>query len=376
MEIIIDGVDFWDSFEPQKYWSFPSSYDVNRKKKEAREMVMSEHFLGACKKDGVWELIIKDNNGNLHARSRVESTNGGYPDKIDWIPQIKEELAFLPNNSVVIGEIYLPNNEGSRNTTSVFNCLKEKCLQRQKDKEPLHYYIFDVLAFNGVSLLNKEFEKRISVLNSLKAPYSFIEFAEYKKGQELWDTYLSILAAGGEGIVIQKDTSTYLCGKKKARESLKMKKELQDTIDAFLDGGYKPATRLYTGKEIENWSFWENLKTKEKFNTCKFDDYVNGDSSVEPITKAYYYGWASSVSFSLIKDGKPKRIGWISGITDQLKEEIVTNPDKWINKVAELNAMQAEFIDGEYSLRHGRIVGWREDKRSEDCPYSQVSDQS
>lgn len=373
MEIIIDGIDFFDGFEAAKYWSFPASYSQERRKKEAREMVFSEVYWGSRKMDGSWEMIIKDNAGNLHARSRTESVNGGFQDKIEWISHIAKELDFLPNGSAVIGEIYFPNNEGSRKVTSVFNCLKDKCIERQKKNGWLHYYIFDIIAWNGKSLLNTKFKNRIDLLASLPRSSQFIDFAEYKCGKELWETYCQILAEGGEGIVIQREDSTYQQGKRPARMSLKLKKELSDTIDAFLDGDYKSATRLYTGKELETWRFWENPKTNTKYNTCKFDEYSTGKSSIEPITKAYYYGWASAVSFSVMKDGVPTRIAWISGITDELKDEIISNPEKWKGKVAALTAMMTECIDGNYSLRHGRIDTWRPDKRPEDCDFSQIT---
>lgn len=38
-----------------------------------------------------------------------------------------------------------------------------------------------------------------------------------------------------------------------------------------------------------------------------------------------------------------------------------------------LTAMEIECIDGEYSLRHGRIENWRDDKKPEDCDFSQVA---
>jgi hypothetical protein len=93
----------------------------------------------------------------------------------------------------------------------------------------------------------------------------------------------------------------------------------------------------------------------------------------EPVTKSYYNGWASAVSFSVYKDNKLVHIGWISGITDDLKKEIISNPEKWKNKVAELTAMEIEHIDGNFSLRHGRIVKWREDKNAIDCTFDQIN---
>lgn len=371
MEIIIDNFDFWN-MKPQKYYSFTSAFKGDKKAK-AKELTLSGKYLGSRKMDGAWNMIIRDIDGNFHMRSRTESVNGGYQDKAEWIPHICEELKEIPRGTVLVGEIYFPNNEGSRKITSVLNCLKDKCLDRQKKNGYLHFYTFDVIAWNGKSLIDMPFAQRITYLNleALKG-LNYVEIAEYLTGKDLWNLYGEVIAVGGEGIVITREDCKYLCGKRTAWMTLKMKKELEDTIDAFLDGDYKPATRLYTGKEITTWPYWENSKTGEKFNTCKIDDYTNG-VPVEPVTKAYYYGWASAVSFSVLDAGKPRHIAYISGITDELKNEIVSNPTKWVNKVAELTAMEIEHINNDYTLRHGKIEKWRDDKNPDDCSYDQLT---
>lgn len=376
MNIVINNVDFWDNFEAQKYYAVPKSTSYKIAKEKIKECILSEQYLAAAKKDGIWSMIIKDIKGDFHLRSRSKNVNNTFEDKAEWIPKIIDGLKSLPNGTVLLGEIYKENDEGSRKATAILNCLKEKSLARQ-EKTPLIFYCFDCLAFNGDILLNTAFENRIEYLSKYISPIAennrYIECAKFFQGQELLNECYRLLSEGYEGMVAQKKSSVYLCGKRKAWESIKIKQQLSDTIDAFLDGDYKPATRLYGGKEIENWCFWHNPKTNEKFNTCKFDEYATGKSSVEPITKAYYYGWASAVSFSVMKDGKPEHIAWISGITDELKDGIVNNPEKWKGKVAELQAMMIEHIDGKYSLRHGKIEKWREDKNPEDCDFSQIA---
>lgn len=359
-----------------KYWSYASSTPVSKRKAEAKVLVESGEYYGSVKRDGVWEMIIKDIEGNFYARSRTESVNGGFANKADFIPQIVEELNSIPNGTVLIGEIYFPNNEGSRKVTSVFNCLKDKCLERQKTKGFLHYYIFDILAYNGKSLINEPFEKRINhylnyELSNMLENSNYIEIAEYKKGEELWDLYGSTIASGGEGIVITKKSAVYSPGKRPSKVTLKLKKELTDTIDAFLDGAYKTPTKEYTGKFLKDWSFWYNEKTGERYDKPMYDDYING-APIVAVTKPWFYQWASAVSFSVMKDGKPVHIAYISGIEDSLKKEIITSPEKWIGKVAALNAMEVEKIDGQYSLRHGKIDTWRSDKKPEDCEWSQI----
>lgn len=378
MNIVIDNIDFWN-IEAQKYYSFPSSYDAARRKAEAKGLATSGQYIGSVKHDGAWEMLIKDMDGNFHARSRTAGVNGGFVDKAEWIPHICKELNSIPNGTALIGEIYFPNNEGSRKITSVLNCLKDKCLERQKTNGYLHFYVFDVIAYNGKSLINEKIDIRVNhylyyeLLDALKNN-NYVELAEYKEGQELWDLYGEVIANGGEGIVITDKKAPYRCGKRKARETLKMKKELSDTIDAFLDGNYKLPTMEYNGKEIENWPYWMNAKTHEKYNDCRYEEYLNGAPLVA-ITKPYYNNWASAVSFSVMKDGKPVHIAYISGITDELKQGIITDANKWIGKVASLTAMEIEKIDGQYSLRHGKIDTWRSDKKPEDCDWSQISNE-
>jgi ATP-dependent DNA ligase len=199
----------------------------------------------------------------------------------------------------------------------------------------------------------------------------YVKKADYLKGEELWNKYGEILASGGEGIVITKLGSVPEPGKRTARKTLKCKMEIEQTIDAFVDGSFRESTYNYNGDYIESWSYWINETTGEKFDTCKYKEYSNGEPYTA-ISKGYYYGWPSAISFSLMKDGKPKHIGYISGITEEIKEQFVKNPEEIIDKVAEISAMEIEHIGEDYSLRHAKIIQWRKDKTKEDCEWSQV----
>lgn len=373
MNIIISEIDFWDSFDAMKYWTHPKSYSIERKREEAKNMVMSGEYIGSRKVDGVWSMIIRDEAGDFHLRSRTPNVNKTYADKAEWIPSITEELSYLPNGTVLLGEIYKFGDEGSRKTTSILNCLKDKSLERQANT-PLHFYCFDCLAWAGDILVDTAIEKRIEYLKNIKFEGP-VEVAEYKRGEELWALYLDVIAAGQEGIVIQKNTAPYTCGKRSARLSLKLKKELTDTIDAFLDGDYKSPTRDYTGKNLESWEYYINLKSGERLPVGNhFAEYTDG-APIIPVTKPFYLGYAGALSFSVMKDGKPEHLCYISGVSDNLKREIVQNPDKWIGKVFEISAMEIEEAPTSkigYTLRHARVMGLREDKSPEECDFSQL----
>lgn len=376
----IDGVDM-SNLESERYWTFPKAYKGDARK-ETKLMVLSEQYIGSRKQDGAYMRFIKDEDGNMFFQSRSESVNGGYLNKIEWCPQFQDFFDELPNGTCLLGEAYFPNKQGSRYVTTIMGCLKEKALKRQeKDEDKLHYYIFDVWAYNGKSLLNTEIEKRISIIDNeikktlleLPTVEKFIERANYLKGEALWEELGSILSSGGEGVVITKLGSKPEPGKRTSRKTLKIKMEIAQTIDAFIDGHYKMAEPEYTGKAITTWNLWYNEKTGEKYSENKFKEFTSGEPII-PVNKNFFYGRAASISLSVYRDGKPYHVIWVSGITDEMREDIVNNPDKLIGKVFEINAMKLEKKGDTYTFRHGKIIQERPDKTPKECDWSQISE--
>ena len=234
-------------------------------------------------------------------------------------------------------------------------------------KNKLHYYIFDVLAWEGKSLYKEPIENRVEILKKIRKFYNypFVDFAVYYDGEELWDQLQTILAEGGEGVVITKKGTCYQPGKRPARQTFKVKKELQETIDVVIIGANKP-TRVYTGKEIENWKLWENIRTEEKIEGALYKDYSDG-LPIEPVTKTYWNGWAGSLNIGIKKDTKVVPIGSLSGLT----EEVLSNWKDYIGKVAEITGMQIMDTDNK-GIRHPKFIRWRPDLSVDDTDWYRV----
>ncbi len=369
MEIIINEYDFWN-MDAEKYWALPKSKDP---KVEIPNLVFSNDYIAARKIDGQWAMIIKDNEGVFHLRARNKNVNGEYADKAEWIPHITKELEIMPNGTVLLGEIYIPTHEGSKNVTKIAGCLKEKSLKRQEDEDwKLHFYCFDILAYRGKNIMNVPLEDRIEnyihyelvdVLNE-----NYTHGAQYYSGQELWDYIGEVLAAGGEGVVMQKRDSEYAPGKRTAWKTCKVKKEIGQDLDLFFTGNYKPSTREYTGKELQDWIYWENIRTGELMSGHYADDFRQG-ALVEPVTKGYYFGWAGSIELGAVNEnGEVISIGWISNLTEDVKKKVITG--EMTHQVVKVNAME---IDTEsHNLRHAKIVEYRNDKEWTDCNIQQL----
>lgn len=370
----IDNIDFHE-LAPQKYWSFPKSYKGNAKE-ETRNMIFSGDYIGSRKMDGAFYKFVKDMDGNMELLGRSKGVNGDYLNKIDWVPHLMPFFNSIPNGTCLIGELYFPNNEGSNKVTTIMGCLKDKAIARQESGKKLHYYIFDILAHDGKSFLNKTIEERTEELYSFKYQYipnketiiyPEVEFAKYYAGQKLWEELQTILANGGEGMVITKRGTCYQPGKRPARQTLKVKKELNETVDVFFTGRATPATVEYNGKEIETWQYWKNTKTGEKFlddNHNTYKRYYNGESII-PITKGHYYDWAGSLEVGVFKEEKIVPIGFLSGLSDEVK----ANVKKYSMKPFEMTAME---ITEDNAFRHGKFLNWRPDLDIKDCTWEKI----
>lgn len=362
MKGYVNGID-WVNAESMRYWSFPSSYTDEKKKTEVHNAIFGGDYLGALKVDGYYQRLVKDEDGNCFMIARSKGVNGAI-NKYDWVPQLHPFMESLPNGTVLLCECYLPGNEGSNKITSLLGCLKDKCIARQEKEQKLHFYIFDVCAFDGKDFTKTPASDRFFMLDFFKKTYGreYIEWAEYFSGPELWDKLQEYLGSGREGIVITRKDCPIYFKRTPAHMTIKIKKELQETIDVVILGANKP-TRLYGGKEIETWKYWENIYTGEKLYGELYKDYSDG-KNIEPITKAYYNGWAGSLIIGIRKDDKLVPIGSLSGI----EEEVLANWQDYKGKVAEVTAMQIMNTENQ-GLRHPKLLKWRPDLTPKDTDY-------
>ena len=189
MKGYVAGID-WINAEAMKYWSFTAATSAEKRHQEAHNMVFSGDYIGALKVDGYYERLIKDEDGNCFMVARSKNVKGEATEKLAWVPQIHDFMESLPNGTVLLSECYLPGNEGSQKITGLLGCLKDRCIERQEKGQKLHFYIFDVMAWDGDDFTKNPFEQRINLLSDIQYSYStseYIEWATYYEGEELWN---------------------------------------------------------------------------------------------------------------------------------------------------------------------------------------------
>lgn len=377
----INGVNFGE-LDAMKYYAPPSTWTDEKKRDNARAKIFSGDWYGAEKKDGYFAKLVKDEDGTVLLYSRSRGVNGKYADKHEWVPQLQPFFDALPNGTCLLGEIYFPSLPGSKNITTIMGCLKEKAIARQEKGEKLHFYIFDCLAYAGASWLDYPAKKRFAFVDGFDVTAEYVTHAHYVCGKELWELLQVILERGDEGVVITHKVGFYEPGKRPSKTTLKIKKELKQTIDCFFTGVGSAPTKDYTGKEIETWKYWQNQISGEKIEGEMFPDYSKG-APIIPITKGYFHGWSGSLEIAVLRHRAGSRckirgveyndtevfpIGWLSGLPDEMKAD----PKKYAFIPIEVTAMEWSIVSN--SLRHGKMLGWRKDLTLADCNYEKLSD--
>ena len=113
MKGFIGDID-WVNAEAQKYWSIPASYSDEKRKSEVVNAIYSGDYYGALKVDGYYQRLIKDEDGNCFMVARNKNVRGEAVNKIEWVPQIQDFMAQLPNGTVLFVITWMYHIYGTR----------------------------------------------------------------------------------------------------------------------------------------------------------------------------------------------------------------------------------------------------------------------
>ena len=365
--------------EPMLIWSLPK-----HKKDMLPEVCQSGKYFGQIKKDGYFYSLNKSLYSEFYLFSRNKSvTNGLLSEKINNVPFLKEGFNNIPKDTVIIGEIYKPNGT-SKDVTKYMGCLPDKAVQRQEQDGRLHFYIHDIIKFDGIDLKSTSAYIRYLILEKIfylygLDKYDYIELAETHTNN-LEDRISAALADGEEGMVLKHKESLYYPDKRPAWETIKVKQS--DSADVVVMDLMEP-TKEYTGTELDTWQYFaiEKMVSFKQDSVYIHEEFceVGKESRIRsplyrtiPVTKGYYYGWKTAIKIGAYNEkGELVEIGTVSsGLTDDLKSDFGKNPDKYIGKIAEINCMSLD--KDSKTIRHPYFVRFRDDKNKKDCTIKNI----
>jgi DNA ligase-1 len=193
--------------------------------------------------DGV-RVQIHLNKGKITTYSRnLEVTTAMFPELEEIAPSIDAESVILDAEAVGVnpktGDL-LPFQETTTRK-------RKHGIGDARSQVPLKFFIFDVLFYNGKSLLDRGLSERRKLLETIIQPHSFLAVTEHivtHDPTEIRRYHETQRKKGLEGIVVKKWSSAYEPGRKgftwvKLKEEEGSKGKLADTIDAVVMGYYR-----------------------------------------------------------------------------------------------------------------------------------------
>lgn len=329
-----------------------------------------EYFLEEKIDGGFYQFVKTDNSSYLFGRT-VSKTTGILTEKSGNVPHFVDAFNGLPAGTVIVGEVYVPSGT-SKDVTHIMGCLPAEAIKRQEKEGYIRYYCHDILAYDGVNLMGEGAETRYKILQAIWKlhsldSYEFLRLA-VKVEENLEEEIFRILKTGGEGAVLKRRNAPYTPGKRPAWDTVKVKQ--MDSTDLVITRTID-ATVEYTGKDIETWPYWmtdsQSSPSPVLVDTCKY-----GEAGWIAITKPFYLGWKTSIGIGAYdKEGNLVELGTVaSGLTDEMRQDMTNNPDKYIGSVCSLDCMSIDRK--EHTLRHPVFKCMRWDKNALECKLDEI----
>jgi len=323
----------------------PIIYPMNAKADDKRlvDWWESEEVIAEEKFDGSRYLMYLTPQGSRFFSRRKSDITGKPVEKTENLPHLNH---YSADKLVILdGEIIAGEGQTSNEVTSIMGSLPERAVGLQEQRGYVNYIVFDILYTNDKNIMSKPWYERRHFLQSFakEIPSKHMRPSDFRLADKQ-DYYEEIVEQGGEGVVLKNINGLYIPDKRPVGNWIKVKK--YSTYDVIITG-FEPPEKVYTGKYLDNWSFWE------------------GDT---PVTRYYYNGWIGAVKFGAFVDGEFKEIGRTSGMADSIREMLSKNPEAHVGRVIEVGAMGV--IPKTHALRHPRFLRIRSDKSPKDCIIS------
>ena len=171
-------------------------------------------------KDSVWRLEAKWDGVRAIATvadGRTTLTSRNDKDMTGTYPEIAELSSLLQGHTAVLdGEIVALDAKGRTDFATLQQRMK---LTRAAEirhvmiSNPVHYFVFDVLVLDGVSLLGKKFDDRRRILQALPLAGGFVEVPDVLTG-DLQTELDRTRSLGWEGVVAKAANSIYEPGRR------------------------------------------------------------------------------------------------------------------------------------------------------------------
>lgn len=279
------------------------------------EYLDSPDWVAEPKLDGGRYMLYLDTDGKVYLYSRRD-----FPriDKSANVPHFARAFPAL-EETVLDGEVMLPNQTKLGDTTGILNSLPAKAIARQQTEGFLRYNVFDILFFCGKDVRQEPLVARRQILEAAVSmmgnPY-IVAVPQHSDKDRL---FREILAAGGEGTVLKNLNSPY---------GVNWVKNKRVADFSVIISGYKPGQGKYADT-------------------------------------------LGAVAVSVYKDDNLVEVGFASGMTDAERNDIWAHREEYLGRVIDISAQE---VTKDGRMRHPRWLRFRDDVSPETLTFQKLLD--
>lgn len=335
---------------PMRYWSCTNPTKLEKE---------LHNYIPLLKKDGAWYRAVIEENGVILQSRTISKVDGLRVEKQDNVPNIVNELSSLPNNTVLLGEVCFADcSKTSKDVVGIMGCLPAKAIERQ-ETNPVYYYIFDLLAYDGESFVNKPFKDRLAKIQEIFANNSFNYLMPPEVGEV--EDISTWLEQGEEGAVLMHKDKPYVMDMKSAKAwySVKQKQAIGVDLDAVVIAVNAP-TKEYNGNSPQTWPYWLNEKTQEKLEGLHFG------KGYTAISKAFFHGHIGGYTLGAYYGDTLLEVCKVSNLSDEIAAQGESN----VGRVVRFTGMSVDMEAK--SIRHPKFLGFHADKNPAECLYEDI----
>jgi DNA ligase-1 len=317
-------------------------------------------------------LIIHKKNSEVKLFTRsLENVTKQFPEVVEYVRE------FVKGNSLIIDSEAVGYNKKTKEYTS-FQRISQRIrrkydIKKLQEELPVEVNVFDVLYYNGKSILEKPFKERAKLVRQIvtNKPYKIISSKQIitSDEKEAKEFYEEALRNNQEGIMMKSLTAPYKSGRR-VGYMLKIKPEEKD-LDLVITGAE------YGKGKRSGWfsSFILSCRGENKGEYLEIGKVGTGivekEESKENNTKVSFHELTEKIKPLIEKEEKDRVYVKPRIIVAVTYQEIQKSPnynsgwalrfprittlreDKPLSEIADLKDIEKDFLDQKRNWRYG-----------------------
>jgi len=318
------------------------------------------------KYDGFRLLIHKKGKNIILFTRRLENVTKQFPEVVDYIKKYVEGDSFILDSEAVGFD---RKTKEYKSFQSISQRIRRKYDIEKLQKElPVEINIFDIIYYNGKSLLNEIFEKRTAIIKKIvkNHPYKIIYSKQIITGniKKAKEFYKKALKSNQEGVMMKNLKAPYQPGRR-VGHMLKIKPEERD-LDLVITGAeYGKGKRKgwlssfilsckdkKTGKFLEIGKVGTGIKEKSELG-ISFEELTNKLAPLITEEHGKKVKINPKIVVSITYQEIQKSPNYNSGWALRFPRFTALRPDKPLSEITTLKEVEKDFKKQKRNYRYG-----------------------